>query len=1273
MAFQDKEDLSLNSTVKKSSSSESMGVRYIFENSQKSNDSKVKNDNESEEEDKFGDNTENDNDKKVIKEGDEESSDEESYENYELKIEEHSSADEKKINKKNEKAKETKKKKMSKEDLSEEKMSLDYSSSDIFIKQKYPKKKKKNEEGKNQTTHFSRFRQDFTVVKKLGQGGEGAVFEVVNNCDKQHYAIKRMKIRSNDENAVSDSVKNEVYFLSRNRCSYIVRYYQTWTEDYNKDDFIDESDFEDTEEPSTIPRKTSFDEQSKTALEKGNSKLCYASDGIIDDNDNSSGKEEDDKDDDDYFGLSGKGLGIWDEEDKEEEEKEKEKNKKKKSTNINKKTKKQFSQKKNKAKLKLLYIQMELCEHQTLKDAIEKGKFDDDKDDKLKWRLISQILEGVKYIHDNGYIHRDLKPGNIFLDENNDVKIGDFGLVQNDKNKKEISNNFSIESYFNYNNNLQYLNLGGEIMTVGVGTKYYCSPEQEKTKNYTNKTDIYSLGIIIFEMFYKFNSFMERDITLRRIKDEQRYPDDMETICNKNASIIVKQCTNKNPDLRPSIKELIESKLIPSLLDKENMLNQFKKQYLENNNKFINDYLSLLIEKKKEIIIDDNSNNNSFNNTINNISNQNQEESISENKLSKKGKEKKKDNEIYDDFYFSLFSPISKLLDLNPNIYSNDSSIYTLSVFEQIRFKILQILNNYNAFYYRFSEFELYVKNIEFCYYNSNQQKFCKICLKKNNNECVTTETGVLLYKSKNMFNNLNKMISTVYSNSRYYNSLMPITFYYDSSGIMLHTYSSILSKDYTEYNDIICASIWKESDNLFDYDYKYIINNLRIIFNILKDFGFSSKYLKIRINSSIILDVIYDHFLNKKYSDEKLEEEKLNYLLTISSLLNKRDSQYEIDAIPKLLNEKNISEELPIRYEELKELIKYYESEKKEKDTNKKTIKNLESAEEREKRVNEENKIKIYFDKLYWESNYDILTKYENKINYDYTLIPENLQFYSGFFLQVSFVREKVSIPLIEGGIIDNYLYDQEKTEEQLKGFSFIVYMKNFFQIKMKSLSIGKIRSNNFLYDCLIVRTHEDVQIKLLNDLGNTCSEEKLKYQIIYKPQDKNIDFKNYYSLYRMKQLIVINLNEPNKEKEDKEIDIEINDKKKEKWKEKKEKEKERKEKKEKERKEKEKKEKEKKEKEKKEKEKKGKDKKDKEKKDKEKKDKEKKEKEREKEKEKEKNNESENEEQEDKIEVTYTCLTWDKEQLKKVENINLQEIKNNFKFYFKQSSDND
>ena len=180
---------------------------------------------------------------------------------------------------------------------------------------------------------------------------------------------------------------------------------------------------------------------------------------------------------------------------------------------------------------------------------------------------------------------------------------------------------------------------------------------------------------------------------------------------------------------------------------------------------------------------------------------------------------------------------------------------------------------------------------------------------------------------------------------------------------------------------------------------------------------------------------------------------------------------------------------------------------------------------------------------------------------------------------------------------------------------------MKNIFEIKIRALSIlNKQRSTNFLYDCLIIRTDEDVQIKLLNDLGKTCLEEKLKYQIIYKPQNKNIDFKKYYSLYRMKQLIAINLGEieQKKEKEEKEKEKykDKKEKRKERWKEKKE---------------------EKKEKEKEKKEDKGKDK---------------------------------DNELEDKIEVNYSCFTWDKNKIKVLKNLNLQEIKNNFKIFFKTSN---
>jgi hypothetical protein len=222
----------------------------------------------------------------------------------------------------------------------------------------------------------------------------------------------------------------------------------------------------------------------------------------------------------------------------------------------------------------------------------------------------------------------------------------------------------------------------------------------------------------------------------------------------------------------------------------------------------------------------------------------------------------------------------------------------------------------------------------------------------------------------------------------------------------------------------------------------------------------------------------------------------------------------------------------MPIQIDELKKLIDFYNQDKNNA-TSKNVLENPETTEEKEKRISEENIINSYFEKKYWEEKNDNLMKYKNSVIIDYTLIPENLQFYSGFFLQVCYVKEKIKLPLIEGGIIDNYLYDPERSEDQLKGFSFIVYMKNIFEIKIKAVSqLGKNRNNSFLYDCLIIRTHEDVQIEFLNELGKLCNEENLKYIIIYKTQDKEIDFQKYYSIYRMKHLISINKSKNKKQK---------------------------------------------------------------------------------------------------------------------------------------------
>lgn len=76
--------------------------------------------------------------------------------------------------------------------------------------------------------------------------------------------------------------------------------------------------------------------------------------------------------------------------------------------------------------IQFMYIQMEFCEKSTLRTAIDTNLFEDQE---RLWRLFTEVVEGLAHIHQQGMIHRDLKPVNIFLDNNDQVKIGDFGLA----------------------------------------------------------------------------------------------------------------------------------------------------------------------------------------------------------------------------------------------------------------------------------------------------------------------------------------------------------------------------------------------------------------------------------------------------------------------------------------------------------------------------------------------------------------------------------------------------------------------------------------------------------------------------------------------------------------------------------------------------------------------------------------------------------------------------------------------------------------------------
>lgn len=107
-------------------------------------------------------------------------------------------------------------------------------------------------------------------------------------------------------------------------------------------------------------------------------------------------------------------------------------------------------------------------------------------------KIFFGIANGLQFIHSKGRIHRDLKPDNIFLTEDETVKIGDFGLATTRKS----------------------------LSTVRCGTKLYMAPEIGK-RGVKARADMYSLGIILFEMSFSMTSKQFRDKVLNEIRKEE--------------------------------------------------------------------------------------------------------------------------------------------------------------------------------------------------------------------------------------------------------------------------------------------------------------------------------------------------------------------------------------------------------------------------------------------------------------------------------------------------------------------------------------------------------------------------------------------------------------------------------------------------------------------------------------------------------------------------------------------------------------------------------
>jgi serine/threonine protein kinase len=182
---------------------------------------------------------------------------------------------------------------------------------------------------------------------------------------------------------------------------------------------------------------------------------------------------------------------------------------------------------------KNIYIILELCKNKSLADYLENrgGKLTEIE---VKCFMF-QLLQGLKYLHNNKIIHRDLKPSNLLLDDKYELKIGDFGKIA------EITENKKRRH------------------TV-CGTYYYMAPEifENNGKGYSFEVDIWSVGIIMYQLLtgkLPFNGENIDEIKKNILAFEPKSLD--VSGLSIVAANLIKQILRKDPKKRPGISQIV--------------------------------------------------------------------------------------------------------------------------------------------------------------------------------------------------------------------------------------------------------------------------------------------------------------------------------------------------------------------------------------------------------------------------------------------------------------------------------------------------------------------------------------------------------------------------------------------------------------------------------------------------------------------------------------------------------------------------------------------
>ncbi|XP_078414582.1 serine/threonine-protein kinase PLK1 isoform X2 [Cetorhinus maximus] len=182
-----------------------------------------------------------------------------------------------------------------------------------------------------------------------------------------------------------------------------------------------------------------------------------------------------------------------------------------------------------------VYVVLELCRRRSLLELHKRRKAVTEPEARY---YLKQIILGGQYLHDNHVIHRDLKLGNLFLNDEMEVKIGDFGLATT----------------------VQY---EGERKKTLCGTPNYIAPEVIGKKGHSFEVDVWSLGCIMYTLLVgkpPFETSCLKETYLRIKKNEYNIPKHV----NPVASSLIQKMLRSDPSARPNIHELLNDEFFTS-------------------------------------------------------------------------------------------------------------------------------------------------------------------------------------------------------------------------------------------------------------------------------------------------------------------------------------------------------------------------------------------------------------------------------------------------------------------------------------------------------------------------------------------------------------------------------------------------------------------------------------------------------------------------------------------------------------------------------------